>query len=706
MKRISSGGFVLSLALAGCTFEVAEELPAEQEGVAQTDQGVLAVTDGIYAHHRVGLHVIRIVAEEGESPPISHERLASHVSTANWAYAPANTQFFVDRVDDVVMPNFTRQRASTLYTFASVEDQLEQLGPVAGRWAASTERASHEWLESASNAAMPWRGANFRANVFVVKPRLNSAGNPSGNAANGASRSSNYVYLRSDIQDGVNAAGVSHNMAHELGHHLNMVHPHGSGGVVKYPTPPVPGTPEYHPCNYWDLVYVDSGLDETPFFFSGRQQCEEYHRRYDLGYKSFALNGSSTKCPDSCATSGANCPDLCWFEANTSTNRLGMYIGGNRYLAGNSYGGKRVLDPLSKEVRNGPDGTIGEYAYNLMTYSPVAGWGDLRPLSESQIEIVRDTTFKFRHLSQTTCFGSTPKGNTRWTQYASDTIYVDVDTSYCGLGVDRKDKATGTPIYFASLGGDASHWLTTGVSSIYQASATKFRVYVRRANVTPEFANQNGWHVNYSGHDAKMAEIEDPRHRLESLCVGRTAVGATDWRQYGSTGIYVDVDTSRCGLSSTPAYITSLGGQKNHRDTVGATSVYSATPTGFRIFVRKSGVTPAYANSRDWHINWKAVPLNRADKGSCAGTSTTNWKAYGDNSAYIDVNTSHCAHLVPNGSTPTFFTSLMGDASHWQASGMTSIYDAGANKFRVFVSGASASFAKSNDWRIRWVMQP
>jgi hypothetical protein len=93
---------------------------------------------------------------------------------------------------------------------------------------------------------------------------------------------------------------------------------------------------------------------------------------------------------------------------------------------------------------------------------------------------------------------------------------------------------------------------------------------------------------------------------------GSTPVGNTAWQQYSSgAGVFVDVDTSSAGFATTPIYITSLGGNNAHWGTTGATSIYDATPTGFRVYVRWSSgeeLTPAVANQFGWHINWIAVP--------------------------------------------------------------------------------------------------
>jgi hypothetical protein len=97
------------------------------------------------------------------------------------------------------------------------------------------------------------------------------------------------------------------------------------------------------------------------------------------------------------------------------------------------------------------------------------------------------------------------------------------------------------------------------------------------------------------------------------ICSGRTIPGNTLWQTYaGGKGIYVDIDTTTCNFSSIPVYITSIGGNGNHWGTTGATSVYLATKTGFRIYVRwvdYSTITPASANQLHWHINWIAMAV-------------------------------------------------------------------------------------------------
>jgi hypothetical protein len=92
---------------------------------------------------------------------------------------------------------------------------------------------------------------------------------------------------------------------------------------------------------------------------------------------------------------------------------------------------------------------------------------------------------------------------------------------------------------------------------------------------------------------------------------GSTTPGSTNWQPYpGNTGIYLDVDTSAGKFTTTPKYFTSLGGESSHWATTGVTSVYTPSPAGFRVYVRwwdGSPLTPAEANSLQWHVNWLGV---------------------------------------------------------------------------------------------------
>ena len=94
------------------------------------------------------------------------------------------------------------------------------------------------------------------------------------------------------------------------------------------------------------------------------------------------------------------------------------------------------------------------------------------------------------------------------------------------------------------------------------------------------------------------------------IASGSTTAGSTNWQAYGANGLYLDVDTSAGKFTAKPRYFTSIGGTSSQWATTGATSIYNATPTGFRVYVRfsdGSAITPAQANSFQWHINWLGV---------------------------------------------------------------------------------------------------
>ncbi len=93
------------------------------------------------------------------------------------------------------------------------------------------------------------------------------------------------------------------------------------------------------------------------------------------------------------------------------------------------------------------------------------------------------------------------------------------------------------------------------------------------------------------------------------ICSGKTLEGNTDWKAFGTTGIYVDVDTSECGFDATPIYMVNMHGNSFNWETTGGSSAYNRTRNGFRIYVRFPDgrtLTPDFANQNKWHIEWIA----------------------------------------------------------------------------------------------------
>jgi hypothetical protein len=289
----------------------------------------------------------------------------------------------------------------------------------------------------------------------------------------------------------------------------------------------------------------------------------------------------------------------------------------------------------------------------------------------------------------TMCSGSTTEGSTNWTQYSSNSIYVDVDTSSCGFST--------TPIYVTSMGGGSSSYITTGSTSIYDESETGFRIYIYTTE-TPDEANSRGWHINWVAHPVgRLSDSSD------ASCAGQTASASTNWTQYNTDGIYVDVDTSSCGFSATPVYVTSMGGS-GHFWSTGSSEVYVNTATGFRTYIYMSGITPASANSKNWQINWVAQPSGQQDHGdgiSCAGESgSTSWEEYSSNAVYVDVDTSSCGFS----NTPEYITSMSG-SNHWKTTGSSEPYKETESGFRIYIlkDDVNTSLASGWNWNVKWI---
>lgn len=98
---------------------------------------------------------------------------------------------------------------------------------------------------------------------------------------------------------------------------------------------------------------------------------------------------------------------------------------------------------------------------------------------------------------------------------------------------------------------------------------------------------------------------------LINVGFGRTSVESTDWMNYGSKGVYVDVDTTSAGFINTPLYFTSIGGNSSHWTVTGGSAIYQPTNKSFRIYVRRpdavSEITVEAMRINKWHINWVGI---------------------------------------------------------------------------------------------------
>jgi len=242
-------------------------------------------------------------------------------------------------------------------------------------------------------------------------------------------------------------------------------------------------------------------------------------------------------------------------------------------------------------------------------------------------------------------------------------------------------------------------------SALVGAKSTKTRqlvsvcMYTNRKGATPTYANDRSWHVNW------IASGVTPKPPVTYMCSGKTEVGATNWVQYNGNAIFVDVDTSKCGFSKEPIYVTSIAGKRNHWRTTGSSELYSKTATGFRIYIHRPGITTSDANSWKWHMNWMAAGEGTGSSVvvPCTGQTpvVTDWKYYHKDGIYVDVDTSSCGFI----DTPPYVTSLIGKSNHWRSTGSSEVYKISPTGFRTYINwpGLTVAMAKDRRWRINWM---
>jgi hypothetical protein len=273
-----------------------------------------------------------------------------------------------------------------------------------------------------------------------------------------------------------------------------------------------------------------------------------------------------------------------------------------------------------------------------------------------------------------------------WARYGSSGLYMDVNTAAC--------KFTITPAYVSSIQGDSAHWQLVGVNSIYSSSAKGFRVYiwhpVLRGSFMEFFAKKFKWKINWLADTGKTG--------------GLTTPGNTNWKQYAKDTIYVDVDTTLCGYSSTPAYVPSIHGSSGHWKTVGVHNVYYPTATGFRIYVAHASevMTAASAEQQKWSISWVG-----SNDDTYSGHAVSNWNTFCQSgkdctvstALYADIDTSK-SHLV----SPHYVSAVGGESHHLFVTGGASIYRSTSKHFRIYLDKApTPDVAKAAKWAVNWV---
>ena len=334
--------------------------------------------------------------------------------------------------------------------------------------------------------------------------------------------------------------------------------------------------------------------------------------------------------------------------------------------------------------------------------------------------------------------------------------YIDVDTD--GIGF------TSTPTYAASIATPHLEWAESG--TLMQARScgacsfqSIFRLYLGRLTSVP-FLKAHAWRVNYVGYqavDCKVSEWsewsacsqtcgvgrQDRRRKVVQLpqqgglpcpklfqqrrrcntfscigdgaprlCGGTTPLGLTDWRAFGSSGLYLDVDSEFCHYKTPPFYLATLVADRAHWRLAAPLIISRRGAKGFRVsLVRPSVRSVALleaAKAYNWRVSWVA------DSGSNAGitnTGATGWKRESAHTVYADVDTSLCgftnAQYYPE--PPRYFTALTAQkvaAVGVAASGSHVHYFPKRTGFRIYLTlsqPTAPEAAERAGWAVAWV---
>jgi len=104
-------------------------------------------------------------------------------------------------------------------------------------------------------------------------------------------------------------------------------------------------------------------------------------------------------------------------------------------------------------------------------------------------------------------------------------------------------------------------------------------------------------------------ETSNSHQKCVKVCAGTTGRYTTNWLNYGSAGVYLDVDITGCGFIKVPTVTTSIEGSSSHWVATGTSSIYNVEPSKFRIFLNNNVANPQNGSARQmkWNVEWIAV---------------------------------------------------------------------------------------------------
>jgi hypothetical protein len=352
-------------------------------------------------------------------------------------------------------------------------------------------------------------------------------------------------------------------------------------------------------------------------------------------------------------------------------------LAGGAKVSGNNCVEQKIDDSLAKLLAAQGAGGVDLPFIHQQPVVGCVGAVAAKPVEVKQVVSVGETAGDI-------CGGIS--GSESWKVFGTTGLQAVVDSSKCNYKV--------APNYMTSVVGDSAHWQLSGVNSIYDSKPNSFNVKVwhpvLRGKFMQYFAQRYSWRMSWLADSGKSSGI--------------TGTGATGWRSVKGTKnvLVADVKTTASDYLTTPRYVVSLHGEKNHWMVQGAHSIYHPKKDSFRVFaVYPTPITPKQAEEWKWRVAWVG-----SNDDVTSGRSGNDWVSYtskGTNATaalYTDIDTSKGKY--PR--TPAYVTSVTGESHHWSVTGASSIYKATNQHFRVYLDHAkSQEFAKLNDWRVNYI---
>jgi hypothetical protein len=306
----------------------------------------------------------------------------------------------------------------------------------------------------------------------------------------------------------------------------------------------------------------------------------------------------------------------------------------------------------------------------------------------------RTPYFDYRGGLLRVCGGTTPKGKAGWKSYKSGamtglTLHVNVKMA-CQFNSLRRAQFFSSLVQIgrpAAGEGFAASELS-GTNYVFNSTQESFNVFVFHPLV------ENQVHLNHAKKHWQLSWVGAVGFRT-----GHTELHNTGWKAHGPNAITTHVDTGDGHFASTPRYIAGFCSQWfPGLPVMGTRSVYSATPTGFRIYIHTKGdpITPEEASKQGWIINW----IGAEAKEDWIGMSSANWKRdHGSNvGAHAIVKTDSVGAILPS-----YVASIQSSKMKWYEGdiGAGTLFGVNPNEFSIYIDQVQPSYLRT--WNVTYM---